>query len=267
MKPESEYRKKLADARRIVIKVGTRVITQATGEPDLNQLKKLADQITRLHQRNYEVLLVSSGAVGAGVEALGMPERPTHVPDLQMCAAVGQTRLMSLYDTFFKAHMIRIGQVLLTHADFHHKTRFANARRTMCHMLQNRVIPIINENDVVADEEIKAVLSLGDNDYLASLVVELVDADLLIVLSTVDGVLNNRGKRVSYFSDLTEAFSLIDPNHVKSSFSKGGMESKLNAARRALKSGCQVVIANGRTHNIITDVISGKDKGTLLKNI
>ena len=266
MKIGTKYRKLLSKANRIVIKVGTRVITQSTGEPDLNQIKKLSDQIAELHKLDHEVLLVSSGAVGAGVEAMGLKERPNHVPDLQMCAAVGQARLMALYDNFFKAHMIRIGQVLLTHADFHHKTRLANARRTMCHMLQNRVIPIINENDVVADEEIKAVMSLGDNDYLASLVVELVDADLLIILSTVDGVLNDCGKREPYISKVEDAFDLVDPKHGGSSLSKGGMESKLNAAKRALTSGCHAVIANGRTHNVINDIVSGKDKGTLLAN-
>ena len=266
MNIETKYRKALADARRVVIKVGTRVITQPSGEPDLNQLKTLSDQVARKHNLGHEMLMVSSGAVGAGVEALGMVTRPVHVPDLQMCAAVGQAKLMALYDNFFKAHMIKIGQVLLTHADFHHKIRLANAERTMRHMIENRVIPIINENDVVADEEIKAVMSLGDNDYLASRVVDLVDADLLIILSTVDGVLDEEGKRVPYIDDINSAFDLVNAKHESSALSKGGMESKLSAAKRALKSNCKVVIANGRADKIISDIITGKNKGTLLVN-
>ena len=266
MNIETNYRKELVNAKRVVIKVGTRVITQPSGEPDLNQLKKLSDQVAKKHKLGHEMLMVSSGAVGAGVEALGMVERPTHVPDLQMCAAVGQAKLMALYDNFFKAHMIKIGQILLTHADFHHKIRLINAQRTILHMIQNRVIPIINENDVVADEEIKAVMSLGDNDYLASRVVDLVQADLLIILSTVDGVLDQEGRRVPYIENIDSAFNLVDSKHERSKLSKGGMESKLNAAKRALKSGCKVVIANGRTEKIITDIITGENRGTLLIN-
>ena len=264
MNIETKYRKELANAKRVVIKVGTRVITQPSGEPDLNQLKKLSDQVAKKHKLGHEMIMVSSGAVGAGIEALGMEERPTHVPDLQMCAAVGQAKLMAHYDNFFKAHMIIIGQVLLTHADFYHKIRLANAERTIRHMIRNRVVPIINENDVVTDEEIKAVMSLGDNDYLASRVVDLVEADLLIILSTVDGVLDHNGKRISYIEDIDSAFDLVDSRHKSSALSKGGMESKLNATKRALKSGCKVVIANGRTEKIITDIITGKDRGTLL---
>lgn len=266
MNIETKYRKELTEAKRVVIKIGTRVITQSSGEPDLNQLKMLSDQIARKHNLGHEMLMVSSGAVGAGVEALGMEERPTHVRDLQMCAAVGQAKLMALYDNFFKAHMIKIGQVLLTHADFHHNIRLINAERTMRHMIQNRVIPIINENDVVAVEEIKAVMSLGDNDYLASRIVDLVDADLLIILSAVEGVLDNDGKRVPYIDDINSAFDLVDARHESSALSKGGMESKLCAAKRALKSGCKVVIANGRADGIISDIITGKDSGTLLVN-
>ena len=266
MKTETTDRKKLADAKRIVIKIGTRVITLRSGEPDLNQLKRLSDQVATLHNLGYEMLMVSSGAVGAGMEALGMKTRPSQVPDLQMCAAVGQAQLMALYDHFFKPHQIKIGQVLLTHADFHHQVRLANARRTMRHMIEHRVVPIINENDVVAVEEIKAVKSLGDNDNLASHVVNLVDADLLVIVSTVDGILDEKGERVSYIDNVNSAYKLIDPRHGDSELSKGGMESKLGAAKRALKSGCQVVIANGRCEGILNDIIAGKDAGTLLVN-
>jgi glutamate 5-kinase len=258
------YRGTLKNKQKIVVKIGTRVITLATGEPDLNQLKRLSDQVATLHAMGHDMLMVSSGAVGAGMEALGMKMRPVHVPDLQMCAAVGQAQLMALYDHFFKPHQIKIGQVLLTHTDFHHKKRFASAKRTMRNMIENRVVPIINENDVVTDEELQAGMSLGDNDYLASRVVNLVNADLLIVVSTVDGVLDGAGTRVPFIDRVEAAYKFIDPNLGDTGLSKGGMQSKLDAARRALKSGCAVVIANGRTERILLDIVTGKDIGTLL---
>ncbi|MDA3926288.1 MAG: glutamate 5-kinase [Kiritimatiellae bacterium] len=257
MKLEHQYRKSISKVKRVVIKIGTQVITLPTGEPDLNQIKMLSDQIAELHKQNYELLIISSGAVGAGVEAMGMESRPTRVPDLQMCAAIGQAKLMALYDNFFKAHQITIGQVLLTHADFHHKIRLGNAKRTMRHMIKQRVVPIINENDVVADEEIKAALSLGDNNNLAARVVKFVDADLLIILSTVDVVRNNNEAQWVPFSDSVDnAYTLIDSKHVDSEFSKGEMKSKLNAAKNALESDSKVVIANGRTKNILSKIFS-----------
>jgi glutamate 5-kinase len=189
------------------------------------------------------------------------------VPDLQMCAAVGQARLMARYEAFFAAEKLKVGQVLLTHGDFLHRVRFANARRTMEHLLRAGVVPIINENDVVADEEIKADLSLGDNDYLAALVVKLVRADLLVVLSTVDGLLapapGGRMRRVPCVEHLgPEVFRLVNPE--KSALSKGGMDSKLRAAQIASKSGCAVVLANGRHNGVLTEILAGQDVGTLI---
>lgn len=263
MNIELRYREFLPEARRIVVKIGTRVIAQKSGRPDMLPLKGLVKQIAALHRQGYEILLVSSGAVGAGVEALGMKTRPTSVPDLQMCAAVGQARLMAHYEALFLAEKITIGQVLLTHSDFQHRIRFANAKRTMEHMIRHSVIPIINENDVVADEEIKADLSLGDNDYLAALVVKLVRADLLVILSTVDGVLDASGKRVRCIENLSDAFALVNPD-VAGGLSKGGMGSKLRAAQLAVKAGCSVVIACGRNKKVLTDAVAGKDTGTLI---
>jgi glutamate 5-kinase len=263
MNVEHRFREFLPEARRIVVKIGTRVIAQKTGRPDMRPLKSLVAQVAELHRKGYEVLMVSSGAVGAGVEALGMKERPHAVPDLQMCAAVGQARLMSHYEDLFNAEKIIIGQVLLTHADFQHRIRFANAKRTMEHMIRHNVIPIINENDVVADEEIKADLSLGDNDYLAALVVKLVRADLLIILSTVDGVLDAAGKRVPCIENMNDAFAWVKPAEA-GGLSKGGMDSKLRAAQIALKTGCGVVIACGRNKDVLTQVMNGSDTGTLI---
>lgn len=267
MKLERRFREFLPESRRVVIKIGTRVIAQQTGRPDLRQLRGLVSQVASLRRRGYEVLVVTSGAVGAGMETLGIRERPKLVPDLQMCAAVGQARLMGKYETLFAREKLVVGQVLLTHADFLHRIRFANARRTMEHLLRRGVIPIINENDVVADEELKADLSLGDNDYLAALVVKLVRADLLVILSTVDGLLApgpaGRKHRVPCVESLgPEIFKLVNPG--ANTLSKGGMDSKLRAAQIAIRSGCAVVVANGRKSGVLTSVLAGEDTGTLI---
>lgn len=257
-----KYRDFLPEARRVVVKIGTRVITKVNGSPDKRQMHSLVKQVAQLRQQGYEVVMVSSGAVGAGMEALGLKTRPTEIPDLQMCAAVGQARLMAYYEKFFATEELVIGQMLLTHADFQHRIRMANAKRTLEHLIRAGVVPIINENDVVADEEIKAGLSLGDNDYLAALVVKLTRADVLIMLSTVDGLLDVEGNRVKCVENITEAFALVQPLEANS-LSKGGMESKLRAAEIATKAGGSVVVASGRTRDVLINVMAGRDTGTL----
>lgn len=261
-----KYRQFIPESRRIVVKIGTRVIAQKTGRPDIGQIRRLIAQVVALYRAGYQVAIVSSGAIGAGMAALGISSRPKEVPDLQMCAAVGQARLMAIYEECFKASKIRIGQVLLTHDDFENRIRHNNARRTMEHLLRSGVIPIINENDVVADEEVKAYLSLGDNDYLAALVVKLIRADLLVILSTVDGLLRTDGKarrRIRCIEKFSrEVFALVNP--ASGTLSKGGMDSKLRSAQIAAKAGCTVVIANGRKANSLADVVAGKDVGTLI---
>lgn len=267
MKKSLKYRQVLADARRVVVKLGSRVLVQKTGRPDIRRMKHIAAQIAALQKAGHEVLIITSGAIGAGTEALGMKERPKALPDLQMAAAVGQTRLMSKYDAIFSKLNCKVGQILLTHADFQHKIRMTNAKRTMENLLRNKVIPIINENDVVADEEIKADLALGDNDYLASLVVKLIRADLLILLTTVDGVKapgpGGKMRRVKYLETIdSSTYKLV---HAKTeSLSKGGMDSKLKAAKSVTSAGCTAVIANGRKNNTITDIVNGMDIGTII---
>jgi glutamate 5-kinase len=267
MKIEHRYREFLPESRRVVVKIGTRVIAQKTGRPEMRQLRRLVTQVAALRRKGYDVLVVTSGAVGAGMEALRIRERPKLVPDLQMCAAVGQARLMAKYEALFAREKLIIGQVLLTHSDFQHRVRLANARRTLEHLLRAGVIPIINENDVVADEELKADLSLGDNDFLAALVVKLVRADLLIILSTVDGLLApgpaGRMRRVTCVETLgPEIFKLVNPG--ANTLSKGGMDSKLRAAQIATRSGCAVVVANGRATGVLTSIMAGEDTGTLI---
>jgi glutamate 5-kinase len=267
MKIERKHRQFLPESRRVVVKIGTRVIAQPSGRPDLRQLRRLVMQVAALRRRGIEVVVVTSGAVGAGMEALGIRARPTLVPDLQMCAAVGQARLMAHYSGLFSESKLRVGQLLLTHDDFEHRVRSANARRTLEHLLRAGVVPIVNENDVVADEELKADLSLGDNDYLAALVVKMIRADLLVILSTVDGVLRNNGngvrRRITCIEKIgPDIFKLISPK--ADGISKGGMDSKLRSAQIATRAGCAVVIGNGRKAGTLTDILAGKDTGTLI---
>lgn len=258
----------LTDMRRVVVKIGTRVLAQPSGRPDLRCMSRLADELSKLQRDGYDVVVVSSGAIGAGMEALGIKSRPTRVPDLQMAAAVGQCRLMARYDHLFGRLGCKVGQVLLTHEDFHHKIRFTNARRTLENLLRHRVIPIVNENDVVADEEIKADLSLGDNDLLAALVARMIRADIMVLLTTVDGLRSNFGgrgpsRRILCVESVTNR-ELAMVTGSKSTLSKGGMDSKLRAAQSASRSGCATVIANGRQRGVIRRAMAGDDVGTLI---
>ncbi len=267
MKTNLRYREVIPESRRVVVKVGSRVLVQKGGLPDRRRMTRLCQDLAAIQKLGHEVVLVTSGAIGAGMKALGMTERPRLLPDLQMAAAVGQSRLMARYDELFTAQSCRIGQVLLTHADFNHKIRETNIRRTLENLLRNAVIPIINENDVVTDEEIKADLAFGDNDYLASLVAKLIRADLLILLTTVDGVrepaTGNRTRRLRYVETVTrKTFALV--NDSRSALSKGGMATKLKAAQSVAKSGCAAVIANGLQPTILRQIMRGEDVGTMV---
>ena len=262
-----KYREAIADARRVVVKIGSRVLVQKTGRPELRRMASLVRDLSKLRQDGVELVVVTSGAIGAGMEALGMRTRPTLLPDLQMAAAVGQSRLMAHYDKLFAARRCRVGQVLLTHDDFNHKIRLTNARRTMENLLRNRVVPVVNENDVVADEEIRADIKLGDNDFLAALVVRLIRADLLVILSTVDGLREPCGRgvtrRVEYLEGINrQTFAMVSEQ--KGHLSTGGMASKLRAAQSASRSGCSVVMADGRKPGIIGRVMRGENVGTFV---
>ncbi len=267
MKTSIKYRSLISDLHRVVIKIGSRVLVQKSGRPDVRRMKMLVKNIASLVRQGYEPIIITSGAIGAGVEALGMKKRPTLLPDLQMAAAVGQSRLMAKYDKLFSAEHCKIGQVLLTHNDFNHEGRLINVRRTMENLIRHKVIPIVNENDVVADEEIRADNRLGDNDRLAALVSKQVRADLLIILTTSDGVRkpagNGKTKRVRCIESITKNILSL-ANGKKSELSVGGMATKLKAAQSATNAGCYVVIADGRKNNTILNVMSGDDVGTMI---
>ena len=214
--------------------------------------------MARFQNSGGEMTFVSSGAVGAGLEALGMKTRPKAMPDLQMAAAVGQIRLMSVYDELFGDNRCRIGQVLLTHDALKHRERHLNARNTLLNLIGKRIIPIINENDAISTEEIK----FGDNDVLAALVAILVDADALVLLSTTDGLRDGK-QRVSYIEEVDDdVLALVSDKADR--LSSGGMASKLESAQIAAHNGIPVVIANGRKTGVLTRIFEGKDEGTLL---
>lgn len=256
-------RASLGSARRVVVKIGSRVLVQKSGRPDKRRMRELVRQLAALHEAGREVVVVSSGAIGSGIEAMGWRKRPTTLKLLQMAAAVGQSRLMAAYDELFGAHDIRIGQILLTHEDLRHRVRHLNAQETMTTLLEHRVIPIVNENDVVAIDEIK----FGDNDLLAALTALLVQADALVLLTTVDGFRAPAGpgrtRRVSQLEGVGEK-ELSLALGKGSELSTGGMASKLQSAGMVAENGIPVVIANGRKDGILDQVLSGADAGTLI---
>ena len=256
------HRDLLKSASRIVVKLGTGVLTDSRKLIDPAQLEQLVAQLAALKTSGKEVVLVTSGAVGAGMGALGYESRPTDLAEKQACAAVGQSRLMAAYDKLFAAHGLVVAQVLLTHEDLEHHERHLNARNTLVTLLQRGVVPIINENDAVSFTEIK----FGDNDTLSALVASLLPADLLVILTTVDGVIENFGKKnpktLSVIEKIDSAIEKM-AGGTTSETAVGGMKSKIDAAKITVRSGIPLVIASGKKKNVLADVLAGEDEGTL----
>ena len=249
--------------QRIVIKLGTSVLT--AGSPRINRprLLDIVRQCARLQVAGVEVVVVSSGAIGAGRERLGFRQLPRSVPAKQMLAAVGQSRLMGLYEEYFGIYDIVAGQVLLTRADLDHRSRYLNARDTLQALLSERIVPVINENDAVATEEIK----LGDNDTLSALVANLVEADLLLILTDQPGLFT-ADPRSDPNAQLISEVSVIDDDlraqagGSVSGLGVGGMTTKLTAADLARRGGAQVVIAAGGVEDVVLRVAAGERIGT-----
>jgi len=244
---------------RIVVKVGTHAIAAKTGRPDYPALRRLVAQLCALRKAGDEVVFVSSGAVAAGVEALGLQARPTNVNEIQMCAAVGQARFIYEYERLFAADGVRIGQVLLTHDDFEEHRRAQNVRKSIDRLVRAGIVPIINENDVVADEELKGK-TFGDNDWLSFLIAKLVRADVLVLLTTVDGLLDANGRRIARVDSMRNVQRLVRAGD-KGKLSKGGMDSKLKAVKAATQAGIDTYIANGRKA-VLLPLLAGKSVGT-----
>lgn len=260
MKTRNELRK----CRRLVVKLGTSTLTHENGQLNLQQIEHLVRELADLHNQDIEVLLVTSGAIGVGANRMGLKKLPRTMPEKQALAAIGQGALLHLYEKLFAEYGKTGAQILLTRGDMDDRIRYLNATNALLALLRMKVIPIINENDTVIVEEIK----FGDNDTLSALVAGIVDADLLLILSDVDGLydtdprVNTEANLLSQVKEITPAMEENSRNR-GSSFSSGGMFTKLNAARICMASGVAMVIANSAVDDIIRRVVAGEELGTL----
>ena len=237
----------------IVIKFGSGILTHPDGiSLDDSQFDGLVNAVSNIHKIGMRPVIVSSGAAAAGMMAFGIKERPADLSALQACCAVGQTRLMHFYETLFRQYDLNVAQLLLTNEDFSTPSRTLNVTNTFDELLKHEnVIPIINENDSVATEELK----FGDNDSLSASLSILINASLLIILTEVDGLMDAHGNLIPHINDINDAM-----NHVrleKGKYSVGGMATKLEAASMASRSGITTLIANGRRTNQLEDLVKG----------
>ena len=259
-----KYREALKNAKRIVIKVGTSTITYANGKRNFSQIDRLAREISDLQNQGKEMILVTSGAVAVGVDRMGLSCKPATIPGKQAAAAVGQGVLMHTYEKFFADYGQVVAQVLITKTEAIDRHRYTNSRNTFMELMRQRVIPIVNENDVVALDELK----IGDNDNMSALVAGIVDADLVIILSDVDG-LYTANPQTHPEAELVPTVLEITPEveasagGVGSARGTGGMATKIQAAKAATSSGIQLVIASGTEKNAITRILQGEVLGTL----
>ncbi|MCR5792327.1 MAG: glutamate 5-kinase [Lachnospiraceae bacterium] len=260
-------RELLKDKKRIVIKLGSTTITHPETEAlNLIKLEKLVRIITDLRNQNKEVVLVSSGAIAVGRKALGLKQKPTELSQRQACAAIGQAKLMMVYQKLFAEYNQTTAQVLMTKYTMINKVNRANARNTFRELLSYGVVPIVNENDTVSTDEIE----FGDNDTLSAIVAAIVDADLLILMSDIDGLysddpnVNKDAKFIDYVEKVDERLDNMAKDS-NSSLGTGGMTTKISAAKIACDSGADMVIANGEDIGNIYRVINGEPIGTLFK--
>ncbi len=247
----------LAAARRVVVKLGTQVLTGKDGFLDLPYLASIAHQVATLRERGYEVTIVSSGAIGAGCRELGLAKRPTDVAMQQAVAAVGQRRLMTHMHEAFAPHQLKVAQLLLTRSDFDDRLRYLNIRNCIAHLHKLACVPIVNENDTVAVDELR----FGDNDQLSALLCNALKAQALILLSVVDGLLDEKNQVIDLVADVTSVTSLVRAE--KSALGTGGARSKLESARIVTEAGEAVVIAHGRAPDVLLRVLCGEKVGTV----
>ena len=249
--------------QRIVVKVGTSTLTGGTTALNRQRMLEIVQQVARLHQQGHEVVLVSSGAQAAGRERLGFPELERSVPAKQMLCAVGQGRLIQTYSDLFDIFRIVVGQVLLTRDDLDHRTRYLNARDTLVTLIERRIVPIINENDTIATEEIR----VGDNDNLSALVANMLEADLLVMLTDQPGLFTSDPRRDASASLIAQV-TRIDQQMLMlaggrgSSVGTGGMLTKIQAAQLASRSGVTTIIASGNEPDVLPRIAAGETLGT-----
>jgi len=248
----------LAAARKIVIKIGTGVLTRKEGGIDLDCIEELCRQVHELGERGVRVIVVTSGSIGTGMHALGLKRRPKLLPELQAVASVGQNHLMIAYENALNRHGRHAGQILLTREDLNDRRRFVNAANTIRQLLRMGVVPIVNENDSVSTDEIR----FGGNDELAAQVMHALKADALVFLSNVDGLLDAEGRLIDVVDKVTVDTLQLDTGE-KSALGIGGMHTKLRRIQEITDSGDPVVLVNGKTPNIIVRAMSGEAVGTL----
>lgn len=252
----------LPEIRRIVVKVGSSSLTGSDGQIDQSQIAIIATHLAAARKRGIEVVFVSSGAIAAGLPVLGVKRKPSDIPTLQAAASVGQGLLVHAYQRHFARRKIAVGQVLLTQDDFVRRKGYLHARAALARLLELGVLPIVNENDTVAVDEIR----FGDNDRLGALVANLVHADLFIILSDIDGLYaaDPRRQRSSLIAEVPDASALVDvkAGRSRSGVGSGGMASKVEAARIAAASGVHVVIANARADGVLSRILDGEPIGT-----
>jgi glutamate 5-kinase len=252
-------------ARRVVVKIGSQLLadspTSAKSATTMNVdlIEQIARQIATLFKKGYAITLVSSGAIAAGCIELGLEKRPTDVADQQAVAAVGQRGLMTLWHEAFAKHGLRVGQVLLTRSDFDDRLRFLNIRNCVGRLHEMGCIPVLNENDTVAVEELR----FGDNDLLAALMANALRCEVLLLLTSVEGLLDSDGQRIDRVDDVVAALGEVRGD-AKTGWGRGGMRSKLEAARLATEAGELAVIASGHEPDVITRVLDGEPIGTVL---
>ena len=251
-----------AASQAVVVKIGTNALSKSDDTLNVDRIHSLAEQLWKIRSTGRRVVVVSSGAVGAGIGLLGLKGRPSDLPHVQAAAAAGQARLIRAYDEALQVHNCHAAQILLTANDFKHRTRYLNVRNTLHTLFEYPVIPIVNENDTVSISEIK----FGDNDRLAAMVASLIERPLLIILSVVDGLLDGdpsdpASKPLRLVENLKQVESLA--SSTKSSRGTGGMKSKLESVRMATHTGTNVIIADGRMDSVIDRVTAGEELGTL----
>ncbi len=255
--------KEISSSHRIVIKIGTSTLTYDTGKMNLGLMDNLARVLSDLSNSGKEIILVSSGAVGIAMGKLGLTKKPDDTRKKQAVAAVGQCELMYLYDKLFSDYNNTVAQILLTKEDIQIPKRKRNTQNTMNSLLEMGIIPIVNENDTVAVDE----LEIGDNDTLSAVVADLVDADLLVLFSDIDGLYDSDPHKNPQAKLIERVYDIGSVRHlasgVGSKFGTGGMVTKLDAAEIATNAGINMIIANGKNINGIYDILNGKPCGTL----
>jgi glutamate 5-kinase len=258
------YKTILRAGNKVVIKIGTNLLADKEKGINFERMNEIAKNVASLQRRGKQIVLVSSGAIGAGVAALKLKERPKTIPEKQATAAIGQPLLLEAYENAFRKQECTIAQILLTKDDFTNRARYLNAKNTFSVLLDKGVVPVVNENDTVAVEEIK----LGDNDNLSALVANLIEADLLIILSDIDGLFsddptkNHNAELIPIVEKITPQLEKLAKSS-KTELSTGGMITKIQAAKRCVSAGIAVIIANGKNPKALEEIFSGDFRGTL----